>query len=192
MTTKEKIAAIGEILFSKEEVKMAQQKLEDGITIVEYEALEAGQSIGIVSEDGIVAVPASEDPYVLDDGKTFTVVEDGIIAEVGEKKEEGEEEEVEEEKVEEEMSEEKPVKKIVESVSKETFYSKEDMEAKDLEITELKAKIAELETTELSKEEEVELAKPITHNPENKKEVEGFKFGSANGSAMSRIFDRIK
>ena len=60
-------------------------------------------------------------------------------------------------------------------------FSAEDMDAKDLEIAELKAKI-----TELSKVEEVEVelsVAPITHNPENKKEVKGFKYG--NNSKLS-------
>ena len=42
------------------EVKLAQMKLEDGITIVEAEAFEPDYSIGIVTPDGIVPMPVGE------------------------------------------------------------------------------------------------------------------------------------
>jgi hypothetical protein len=190
MTTKEKIGAIAEILgLKKEETHLAQQKLADGLTIIEAEVFEAEQSVGVVSEEGITPLPVGE--YEMEDGKMLVVVEEGVIAEIKDKEEETEEEEAPEaEKVEEEMSEEKPVKKIVESVSKETFYSKEDMEVKDAKIAELEAKITELSKVE--EEETVELAQPIVHNPENTKKVDGFKYNSAGGDLMSKIIDKIK
>jgi hypothetical protein len=188
MTTKEKISAISEILFKKEALHLAQQKLADGLTIIEAEVFEAEQSIGIVTEDGVVPMPVGD--YEMEDGMILVVAEEGIIAEIKEKPSEEEEVEADPAKEEEEMATEKrEPKKIVESVSKESFYSKEDMEAKDVEITELKAKIEELTKVE---EVEVELAEAIVHNPENKKEVKMNNYQSKQGETMlDRVLRKI-
>jgi len=183
MNTTEILGKIKTLLSGTEEVKLASAKLEDGITIVESENFEAGDEVVIISEDGKVALPKGE--YTLEDGKKFRVEEDGIIAEViGEEKEE--EVAPENPEVEEEVdasNEPASPKKIVESVSKESYFS--EIEKLKSEIEALKAEKEELskeevveekeekkeevkEEVELSKEEEVE---PIVYNPENKEDV---------------------
>ena len=203
------------------EVELETAKLEDGETTIEFESLEAGEPVHILTEDEQkIALPKGE--YKMEDGRIVCVEEEGIIYEIkdGEEKEEEEEEPSEEpseepkeeEKEELETEEAKPVKKTVESVVKETFFS--DIEALVKENEELKAKIEELETpkTELAEEEateevkeeveeeakeEVELSSeepaeaPIVHNPEASNEVKtGFKYGSQN-TTLNKIFTRI-
>tara|TARA_R100001510_G_scaffold50253_1_gene49133 strand:- start:402 stop:1076 length:675 start_codon:yes stop_codon:yes gene_type:complete len=178
------------------EVQLEQRKLEDGSTVVEAESFEKGDEIMIVTEDEQkIALPVGD--YKMESGEMLIVKEEGIIDEVKAKEEEEEKEEVEEAKKEEEKKEEeeveasvdeaKPIKKTVESIVKETFFSQ--MEELKKENEELKAEIEMLskepveetqtqekaeevqEQVELSEEktEEVEAAaKPIVHNPENK------------------------
>jgi len=202
------------------EVKLETRKLDDSTTTVEAESFEKGEQIMIVTEDEQkIALPVGE--YKMQSGEMLIVKEEGIIDEI--KAEEKEEEEVIEEdakKEEEEMYEEeveaseevKPVKKTVESIVKETFFS--EIEALKKENDELKAEIEllskvstdentneEVETTEEVKEE-VELAaeetieepaaKPITHNPENKKKTNHIKY-SANRAqtTMDRVMQKL-
>jgi len=180
------------------EVKLEQRKLDDSTTTVEAESFEKGEEIMIVTEDEQkIALPVGE--YKMQSGEILIVKEEGIIEEVkAEEKEEEKEEEVdskkEDEKYEEkdeEMSadDSKPIKKTVESIVKETFFS--EMEKLKKENEELKSQLQELskdpvveestpeaiteevkEEVELSAEEpkaEVEAAaEPIVHNPENK------------------------
>ena len=105
--------------------------------------------------------------------------------------------------------EKKPVKKTVESIVKETFFT--EIEALKKENEDLKAEIellskdkTEETTNEVeNKEEVVELSdektesveaatKPITHNPENVEEKEVFKFSSKRKrSTMDSIFEKL-
>lgn len=146
------------------QVKLEQMKLEDGVTIVEAESFEPDYSIGILSETGIVAMPVGE--YTTQDGTIIVVEQEGIIKEV---KQAGAEEEASaetpEEIVEPEM--EATPKKIVESVSKETFFAKEQ----ELEVEKTKSAKLEAELNELK----VQLSaapEPLVYNPENEKKVE--------------------
>jgi hypothetical protein len=173
-----------------EEIKLAQMKGADGVTVFEAEAFEAGQSVGVVTEEGAVAVPVGE--YELEDGKILVVQEEGIIAEIKEAvSEEAAEEEGEmmDEKK-EEMSEAPAPKKVVESVTKESFFSKALHDALVNEITELKAQLAEKEEVK----EEVEMSseepstEPITHNPENESQKVNFKYATSRSAST---FDRV-
>jgi hypothetical protein len=146
------------------EVKLAQMALDNG-TIVEAEVFEAGQSIFIVNGEDRVALPVGE--YKLEDGMILIVAEEGIIAEIKEMEAPAEEPVAEVEvEVEQEMSVENTPKKIVESVSKETFFS------------EIEALRKEIESLKMAKQvEEVELsAEPLTHNPDatTKRELHSF------------------
>ena len=201
------------------QIKLEQRKLEDGVTTVEADALEAEAEIFIITEDEQkIALPVGE--YKMEDGSLLIVKEEGIIAEVkaeeeAEEEKKEEEEEVKEEEAgyeekEEEMADEKkPVKKTVESIVKETFFT--EIEALKKENEELKAEVELLskdkiqeatdkvenkeEVVELSdvKTEEVEAAtKPITHNPENVEEKEVFKFSSKRKrTTLDSIFEKI-
>ena len=201
------------------QIELEQRKLEDGVTTVEADAFEAEAEIFIITEDEQkIALPVGE--YKMEDGSLLIVKEEGIIAEIkaeeeAEEEKKEEEEEVKEEEAgyeekEEEMADEKkPVKKTVESIVKETFFT--EIEALKKENEELKAEVELLsknkiqeatdkvenkeEVVELSdvKTEEVEAAtKPITHNPENVEEKEVFKFSSKRKrTTLDSIFEKI-
>jgi len=149
------------------QVKLEQMTLVDG-AVVEAEAFEPEFSIGIVTEDGMVALPVGS--YETNDGKVIVVEQEGIIASVSDKPAEEPEAEVE---VEAEKEEEKPVqaKRIVESVSKETFFEAVEKLTKENE-----ALKAELEALKAPVKVEMS-AEPIVHNPENVKKVELQKYG---------------
>lgn len=192
----EAINTIKTFLGMEKEVKLAQEVLEDG-AVLEADSFEAGQNVSIVNEDERIALPVGE--YELPEGRILVVQEEGIIAEI--KTKEVEEEAPEMEQVKEEapmMSEEpaKEIKKTVESIVKETFFS--EIEELKKENEELKAKLTELskveEVKEEVKEEAVELKeeepKPIQHNPENKVEREVVKFGKKN-DRLSQILNKV-
>ena len=154
------------------EVKLAQMALENG-TIIEAEVFEAGQSVFIVNEEDRIALPVGE--YKLEDGMILIVAEEGIIAEIKEVEVEVEEPETEVE-VEQEMSETATPKKVIESIVKESHFSKEseDIESLKKEVEMLKKEVEELKGKKVEKEEveKTEMsAQPLTHNPEAKSEV---------------------
>jgi len=186
------------------EVKLATMKLSDGMTILEAEVFEAGAEVFIVAEDQKIALPVGE--YELEDSKMLVVIEEGIIAEIKEMEAEEEmpmeEPEAEAEvEVEAEAAAPKDIKKTVESIVKETFFS--EMEALKIENEELKAKLemfskveptTEAATEETTKENKVELEEvsPITFNPENVNKVEGFKFASKRArTTMDSILEKL-
>jgi len=140
------------------EVKLEQAKLQDGVTIVEADSFEAGESIVVVTEDDQrIALPIGE--YVMENGMTIVVAEEGVISEIKEMEEPEQEPEIEveaENKPENDMAK---IKKTVESMVKETFFA--EIESKDKEIERLKAELAQMQEP-----------KPIVHNPENAVESE--------------------
>jgi hypothetical protein len=154
MTSNLKLSKIRALLGM--EVKLAQAKLADGTTI-EAEQFMPEFSVGVVTEDGIVPMPVGE--YEMEDGKILSIAQEGIIAEIKEAAAEVEEV-VEEVEAKKEEVEEVKAKRIVESVSKETFF--EAVEKLTKENDELKAKITELSATPAPE--------PIVANPENKKQ----------------------
>jgi len=148
------------------EVKLEQVSLVDGVTVLEAEAFEPGYSIGIVTEEGIVPAPAGE--YETTEGKMITVVTDGIIETCSDKAA------TEEDKpVEEEMNKEVPaaqtVKKVVDTITKETFFAEVEKEIEEMEVkfTEEKG-ILEAEISRLKTELSEAAAPAIVHNPEPK------------------------
>tara|TARA_R110002020_G_scaffold394211_1_gene604291 strand:- start:1566 stop:2228 length:663 start_codon:yes stop_codon:yes gene_type:complete len=202
------------------EVKLEQRNLEDGVTTIEADSFEPESEVVIITEDD-QRIPLPVGEYKLEDGTTLVVLVEGVIAEI--RAEEEVEEVVDEDVVEapaeeEEMKKETPVKKTVESIVKETFFT--EIEALKKENEELKAEVEQLskvkttevsseETTELTEEvkeeikeevkEEVELAadvepatKPITHNPENKKQKDGFRYSpNARKSTLDRVMEKL-
>jgi hypothetical protein len=142
------------------EIKLAQMKLKDGITVIEADAFEPEQAVFIVNGEERIAMPVGE--YELEDGMILVVAVEGIIAEI---KEAAVEEEAPETEVEVEVEAQAETvatpKRIVESVSKEMFFA---------EIEKLRTEIAELKSVkqELSSDNVVE---PLTHSPEVKNEV---------------------
>jgi hypothetical protein len=172
------------------EVKLAQMKLADGVTVLEFDSLEVGKEIFIVSENGNVPLPIGE--YELEDGNMLEIYEDGIIGEI--KMPEAKEEEAPMEQPTEEVPVEASVeapqtaKKTVETVSKETYFS--EMEELKREITELKEQLKlKEEVKEVVLEE---TPKPITFNPENVQKMEQIKLtAQRNLSTRDRILNTI-
>ena len=199
------------------EVKLEQRKLEDGVTVIEADEFAPDNEVMIVTEDEqMIPLPVGE--YIMEGGEEVLVVtEEGLISEIKAKEEEVEEEVVEEEakkdyeEKEEEMAEEsRPIKKTVESIVKETFFT--EIENLKKENAELKAKLETLssdentneevevtnETVEVEEVAEVELsseepaAKPISYNPENKEKTEKYNFAKNRPrNIMDTVLKRI-
>ena len=188
MNTKETLNKVRTLLGI--EVKLEQMKLDNG-AILEAEVFEVGAEVFVVADEERVAVPVGE--YVAEDGSTIVVLEEGVIGEI---KEAGAEEEapvedeapVEEEVVEEDLSETATPKKVVESISKETFFS---------EIEKLRNEINELKLSKVEEEVSVELSvdevEGISHNPENVAEKKNLSLFAQKGknTIQSRIFNKI-
>jgi hypothetical protein len=181
------------------EVKLETMRLSDGVSMLEAESFEAGQPVFILTEDEQrIALPVGE--YELEDGRILVVIEEGVIADVREAAEPEVEVEVEapeaEMPAEEEMAQEPAAptaKKIIESVTKESFFS--EIEALKKENEELKAQL-ELSKTEVAEEvAPVELSeepKPISFNPENETKVEAFKLSkNRTRSTMDSILEKF-
>ena len=176
------------------EVELATMLMGDGVTKVEAESFEADNEVVVVTEDEQkIPVPVGE--YEMEDGMIMVIEEEGIIKEMKAKEEE----------MEAEVSQ--PIKKTVESIVKETFFS--EMEALKKENEELKAKLETLskvenedntenttEATTEATEEKTELSEevaPIVWNPENKEEKHGYKFAKKGAkSTLESIFEKFE
>ena len=177
-----------------------QAKLVDGTIIVsEADELAAGVSISILAEDG-TTMPLPVGEYETEDGQSFSVEEEGIIAEVYE--EETEDEATEEEDVEEvEADVERKPKKVKET--KEVEFDKEglineigavikellqevktDIERLDSELNEMKGLNEELESEKEELKTEVE---KLSKEPASKPvKTSKFNNGSNNGTTLSK------
>jgi hypothetical protein len=193
------VLKIKEVVGLSEEVKLAQQTLENG-TVVEAEAFEAGKEIFIVTDDEKVAVPVGE--YQMEDGRILVVAEEGLIAEIKAEEEEAEEEveEVEAKEEEEEVYATKrelaEVKEMIEEI-KAMLEPKEDLSADELGnlMTEELAKHEKLELSEVPEEVQEELnqpaAEPIKANPEVKTK-QNFTFANKRKlSTLDRVMNKI-
>lgn len=155
MNVKDKLNQIKTLLGL--EVKFEQAKLADGTT-VEAEQFAPEYSVGVATDEGIVPMPVGE--YEMENGQVLVVAQEGIIAEIKEMAPEQEPEApVEAEK------EEVQAKRIVESVSKETFFEAVEKLTKENEF--LKAEIASLKSAKVEMSADPE---PINFNPENKQQ----------------------
>ena len=139
------------------EVKLEQMKLNDGVTVIEADSFEANNEVFIITEDE-QRIPLPVGEYVVENGMLLIVTQEGVIAEIKEQEAPAEEEapEVEEEemKKDDKMIEKAQVKKTVESMVKETFFS--EMESLKEENERLKTELAQMQEP-----------KPIVHNPES-------------------------
>lgn len=176
------------------EVKLAQMKLADGVTVLEFDSLEVGKEIFIVSENGNVPLPIGE--YELEDGQMLEVYEEGIIGEVAAKEEEAapmeEKEPIAEVPVEASTEPTQTAKKVIRSTIEEQHFASQE------EVNELKSIIAELKEQLKVKEEVKEVVeleetpKPISFNPENVQKFEQIKLtAQKNLSARDRILNTI-
>lgn len=138
------------------EVKLAQATLIDGVTILEAEAFEPDYSVGIVTEEGIIPAPVGV--HETTEGMIITVEVDGIIKSVEQKA--AEEVEVE---AAEEVTPQGGAKKVVETISKETFFEEVKVEIEKLESENSALKV---ELAETKKQLKLASVKPISFNPE--------------------------
>ena len=163
------------------EVKLAQMKLKDGVTVIEAEAFETDQAIFIVNGEDKIPLPVGE--YELEDGMLLIVTVEGIIAEI---KEVAVEEEAPEVEIEVEAQAEAVAtpKRIVESVSKEMFFA---------EIEKLRTEIAELKLAKQELKSDV-VVEPLTHSPEIKPQIKLNKFSpnrqlTTQDIVMAKLFN---
>ena len=129
------------------EIKLEQIALDNGV-VFEAESFEPGQPVFVLAEGERMPVPVGE--FELPDGRVLVVMEEGVIAEMrsGEMEEAPEEQEMEAEP-------ETPAKKVVESTTKETHFSAEDLMN---DFNSLKERVEALEaklSTEVEAQEEV-------------------------------------
>jgi hypothetical protein len=181
------------------QVNLAQMKLEDGVTIVEAEEFAPEFSVGIVTADGVVPMPVGE--YALEDGMVLVVAAEGIIAEVKEAEIEEEAAPEVEVEVEANAAPQAPApqaKRVVESVSKETFFAEiEKLRAElSLQINEVKAENeslkSEKEALEVKLNSQEEGAEPIVQNPEAEEKVQGFSFGQNRPETIQdKVYDKM-
>ena len=196
------------------EVKLEQRKLEDGVTIIEADEFAPENEVVIITEDE-QRIPLPIGEYKMDDSKILVVTEEGLIAEIKEEAAEEEEEVIEEEakkdydEKEEEMADEaKPVKKVVESIVKETFFNEietlkkenEELKAKLQNLSKVETEVTTEETeevvedkkTELSTEELDPAVKPISFNPENKEQRERILYAqNRTETTLDRIYKKL-
>ncbi|CAB5218348.1 hypothetical protein UFOVP211_6 [uncultured Caudovirales phage] len=175
------------------EIKLAQMKLQDGVTVLEAESFEAGYSVGKVTPEGIV--PARVGEHILEDGRVLVIEQEGVIKEIKDAQTEQPAPEME---VEVEASEEvsqPTAKKIIETISKESFFSEiEALKKENLELKEQLLKLSEVkeETTEAVVENNEPAAEPIAFNPENKQPVNFVKYGNKRPKGiMDSVLSKI-
>lgn len=186
----------------KARIGLAQMTLEDGETVIEAEALEAGQAVFIVSDDERIALPVGE--YTTADGQVIVVAEEGTIAEVKDALEVEEMENDEEEEKKEELNEEVVVEDVPEVAAEEVAAIVEAVvevvapvieEVKE-QVEELKKKYESMEDKDEKKEKmssQKPARKPMKHNPEAK-QAKNTNLYSQNGNfntTQSRVFDKI-
>jgi len=131
---KQILVALG---LDKEEVTLAwQSKLEDGTIVVSTaETLEAGVDASVLTEDG-TTIPLPIGTYKTEDGVTFRIEEEGVVAEVMESETEEKEEASEEVEAAEEadVADWQGMEKRIENLEIAVAKLKEDKEGGDDEV----------------------------------------------------------
>ena len=194
------IEKIKKVLNLNEEVKLEQTKLENG-TVIEFDSLEEGKEVFIVSDEEKIAMPVGE--YILEDSKLLVVEEEGVIADVREVSDEVPSEETEEgeEEVEEELAEEDDIMRDMMGRIQNLEDAIADIKSKE----DLKEELSAIEmgnnlTVELSQEIPAEVqaelsepsAEPIVSNPESFKTLSKFQIGSKRKpTTMDRILSNF-
>jgi hypothetical protein len=173
-----------------QEIKLAQMTLENG-TIIEAEEFAPEFEVFIVTEEDRIALPVGE--YSLEDGMILVVEAEGIIKEIKEMDAPMEEEAPEVEVEVEAEAEVSQPKKVIESVSKETFFS--EIEKLQNEIAELKTQLSTQKEVEEQVKEELSsqpAAQPLKHSPEAGSETKKMVLGKNRPmSTRDTVFARI-
>lgn len=187
------IEKIKEVLNLNEEVKLEQTKLENG-TVIEFDSLEEGKEVFIVSDEEKIAMPVGE--YILEDSKLLVVEEEGVIADVREVSDE-----VPSEETEEELAEEDDIMRDMMGRIQNLEDAIADIKSKE----DLKEELSAIEignnlTVELSQEIPAEVqaelsepsAEPIVSNPESFKTLSKFKIGAnRKANTMDRVLSNF-
>jgi len=196
------------------QINLAQMKLDDGVTIIEAEEFAPDYSVGIVTADGVVPMPVGE--YTLEDGNVLVVETEGIIQSVAPEAQEENMPEMDHPNAEatepQPAAKPKPAgkaqpsaspqpvqaKRVVESVSKETFFAEiEKLRTElSLQINEVKAENESLklekEALEVKLNSQEEGAEPIVHNPESAEKVQGFTYGQNRPETIQdKVFEKM-
>lgn len=148
-----------------EQVKLEQQTLDDGVTVIEADSFGPSYAVSIVTEDQTIALPVGK--YTLMDGRELVVEVEGIIASITdttETEEPATEQAPAPTDVPVAASEAPVAKSVIESIIKETKFSKEVEDLK-AEVERLKTELSEMKQPEVIELQE-EPVKPIVHNPE--------------------------
>ena len=200
------IEKIKDVLNLNEEVKLEQTKLENG-TVIEFDSLEKGNEVFIVSDEEKIAMPVGE--YILEDSKLLVVEEEGVIADVREVSDEVPSKETEEgEEIEEELKEEEEDYAEEDDIMRDMMGRIQNLEDAIADIKskeDLKEELSAIEmgnnlTVELSKEIPAEVqaelsepsAEPIVSNPESFKTLSKFQIGSKRKpTTMDRILSNF-
>tara|TARA_B100000424_G_scaffold38652_1_gene25992 strand:- start:2480 stop:3052 length:573 start_codon:yes stop_codon:yes gene_type:complete len=161
-------------------LELAQLKLENG-TVLEAEAFESGNEIFILTEDEKVAVPQGE--YLMEDGRTLVVQEEGVIEEIKAGEHEEKEGEKEEEKVDARYVSKEEFESAVEEIKGMINELKEHKEEK-----EEMAKVEEQVKQELS---ETPATEPIAHNPEVKQKIKVRFSENRVETTLDRIMNKL-
>lgn len=174
-----------------QEIKLAQMTLDNG-TVIEAEDFSPEIEVFIVTEEDRIALPVGE--YTLEDGMILIVETEGIIKEIKELAEPSEDETEAEVEVEVEAEAEvSQPKKVIESVSKETFFSA--IEKLQTEIEELRTQLSTQKEVEAQVKEELSsqaAAQPLKHNPEAGNKSKKIVFGQNRPqSTKDTVFARI-
>ena len=180
-------------------IGLAQMTLEDGETVIEADALEAGQAVFIVSDDERIALPVGE--YTTADGQIVVVAEEGTIAEVKDamevEKMEDKEDEEKKEELEEVVVEDVPevaaeeVAAIVEAVVEVVAPVIEEVKE---QVEELYKKFEDQEDKKEKMSSQKPARKPMKHNPEAKQTVkqnlysQGANFNTTKDRVFSKLF----
>ena len=185
------------LLNFEKDIKLETAVLSDGATI-QADVWEVGAEVFLVGEeDALIPLPIGS--YIIDSGETLVVEIEGIIASFEKVEEVAPEEEVVapvEELETETPTENKPVKKVIESISKETFF--EEMKKRDDKIEALElaltVKVEEEKTVEVEETKTVEMeSEKIVHSPEKEvstKEINMNKANTIQGRILSRYQKR--
>lgn len=165
---KQILVALG---IDQEEVSLAwQSKLEDGTIVVSTaETLEAGVDASVLTEDG-TTIPLPIGTYKTEDGVSFRIEEEGVVAEVLESETEEEVEEVEaaeDDGKEADVGDWKGLEKRIENLEIAVAHLKEDKEGGDDDVEEMTEEapstnpksIKTTEVKEFSADEELEKLK---------------------------------
>jgi len=142
------------------EVKFEQMTLIDGVTVLEAESFEAGFSVGIVTAEGIIPAPVGV--HETTDNMVITVEVEGIIKSVEAKEIEASADPAAP------AAADPAIKKVVDTVTKETFFAEVKVEIEKLEAENTALKV-ELQAVKLELQQAG--VKAIVPNPEPKQAI---------------------